>query len=115
LLACPVQQLGRSRRVPLSRSEQSRCDWERQLAHGGDELRRILLMAMSTRVRQSPEQLLRVRVLGTCSAVLDLACGAREAPGPTGEDLLRRVRLALAERLQQAPDARDAVLLPLRR
>ena len=85
------------------------------LERGLDEPRRVLLVPVAARVRERAEQPLRLRELRARAPVLRLARGAREAPRPAGEDLVGRVDLALADRAQQDPDARRAVLLPRRR
>ena len=69
-------------------------------------------MAVATGVRDRPEETLRLRELLARLPVQRLANGAGEPPRPTGEDLLGRVRLALADGAQKDAHARRAVLLP---
>ena len=69
-------------------------------------------MAVAARVRSGAEEALRLRELRRHAPVLHLARCAGELPGPAGEDLLGRGRLALRDRPQQHADSRRAVLLP---
>src|SRR5581483_5221050 len=115
LLAGRLEELRRPRRVAVGRGEERRRYRERQLAHGDDELRRVLFVAVAARVGERAEQALRLRVLGARLAVERLAGRPREPPRPADEDLLGRVRLAVADRLQEHADARLPVLLPRRR
>ena len=72
-------------------------------------------MPVAARVGDRAEEPLRLGELLARLAVERLADGAREPPRPAAQDLVGRVRLALAERTEQDPDAGGAVLLPRRR
>src|SRR4051812_2051288 len=58
-----LQELGRTRRVPLGRCEQRRADLLRHLERSVDELRGVLFVTVAARVRERAEQALRIRIL----------------------------------------------------
>src|SRR5262249_52265819 len=100
-----VEQLRRARRVGIGRGDKRGADRERHLEGGAHELRRVLLVPVAAGVRERAEEPLRVRVLLRRLAIERLADGAREAPRPAREDLLRRVRLAVRDRAKKRPHA----------
>src|SRR5947208_12636960 len=101
LLAGGVDQLVGAGCVALGRGEQRRADLERLLTGGVDELRCVLLVPVSARVRQRAEQAFCLGELGARAAILHLPGCAGESPDPAGEDLLWSVGLFLADRAQE--------------
>src|SRR5436190_8682492 len=97
-LARRVDQLVRPRRVALRRGEQRRTDLARLVERRVDELRRVLLVPVAPGVGQRSQEPLGLRELAARPPVLHLARRPREAPRPAREDLLRRVRLVVAQR-----------------
>src|SRR6187551_381570 len=115
LLARTVERAVGPRGISLGRGEQRRADRQGERGCDPHELRDVVLVTVSTRVRDRSEQPLRLRKLLARLAIERLANRAREPPCPAAEDLLGRVRLAVSDCPQEDADARGAVLLPRRR
>ena len=70
---------------------------------------------MAPRVGHRAEQSLRLGKLRAGASILNLPGRARELPRPAAENLLRRSRLAIADRAQEDAHAGATILLPWRR
>src|SRR5207244_2789642 len=109
-----VDELRRARRVALRGGEECGAHRQRQLERGRYELRGVLLVPVSARVRERAEQALRLRILRRGAPVLHLARSAREAPRPAARDRLERdlARVPVGQLLDKRRALVEADLAP---